>query len=95
MCAAVDLPESVEAWFGRRTHHWRDWSPRALLEAKDRHGLSVSLVVPARNEEDTVGDVISSVRRELVEQHPLLDEVVVIDSDSTDRTASRAARAGA
>jgi glucosyl-3-phosphoglycerate synthase len=31
----------------------------------------------------------------LVERIPLIDEVVVIDSDSADRTADQAARAGA
>jgi glucosyl-3-phosphoglycerate synthase len=57
--------------------------------------LSVSLVVPARNEAATVGDVVSRVREALVETTDLLDEIVVIDSDSTDDTYAVATDAGA
>lgn len=55
----------------------------------------VSLVVPARNEAATVGDVVGRVREALVETVALLDEIVVIDSDSTDATYDVAASAGA
>ncbi len=53
------------------------------------------MVIPARNEAETVGDVVSVLRRELVEDIPLVTELVVIDSDSTDDTARVAADAGA
>ena len=77
------------------SHHWSDWSLEELLEAKAVGSHSVSLVVPARNEAATVGDVVTRVREALVETVALLDEVVVIDSDSTDATSSVAADAGA
>ncbi len=64
-----------------------------LLAAKGR--TTVSVVIPARDEEATVGAVVSGVRRAWVEEVPLVDELVVIDSDSTDRTAAVAAEAGA
>src|SRR3954454_6813192 len=83
----------VGEWFDRNTHHWDDWSLDQLLEAKD--GRAVSLVVPARNEAATVGDVVSRVREALVDTAALLDEVVVIDSDSTDETYEVATDAGA
>jgi len=85
----------VDAWFARRTHCWRDWSLESLLDAKQATGAAVSLVVPARNEAATVGAVVSRVREALVETTALLDEIVVIDSDSTDDTSSVAADAGA
>lgn len=75
------------------THHWRDWSLEQLLEAKGER--LVSLVVPARNEAATVGDVVSRVRTALVDTVALLDEIVVIDSDSTDATYDVATDAGA
>ena len=75
------------------TYHWDDWTLDALLGA--RRETSVSLVVPARNEAATVGDVVTRVRERLVETVALLDEVVVIDSDSTDDTGAVAADAGA
>ena len=76
-----------------RTFHWDDWALDALLEA--RRETSVSLVVPARNEAATVGDVVTRVRERLVDTVRLLDEIVVIDSDSTDDTSAVAADAGA
>ena len=83
------------AWFDRNTHDWSEWSLEQLMEAKAATGHSVSLVVPARNEAGTVGDVVSRVRESLVDTVALLDEIVVIDSDSTDATAAVAADAGA
>ncbi|GII93792.1 glucosyl-3-phosphoglycerate synthase [Sinosporangium siamense] len=56
---------------------------------------TVSVVLPARNEAATVGEIVTAIRRDLMEAVPLVDELVVIDSRSTDDTASRAASAGA
>jgi len=77
-----------------RTFHWDDWTLDALMAA--RRETTVSLVVPARNEAATVGDVVTRVRERLVDTVRLLDEIVVIDSDSTDDTSAVAAslRAG-
>lgn len=86
------LPE-VEAWLARRTSSAADWPVRALLSAKGDSRISV--VLPARNEAETVGEIVAAVRRELVEAVPLVDELVVIDSRSSDGTAVRALRAGA
>ncbi|MGA8995450.1 MAG: glucosyl-3-phosphoglycerate synthase [Nocardioidaceae bacterium] len=85
----------TDRWFERRSHHWRDWSLEGLLAAKRRSGLRVSLVVPARNEAATVGAVVGRVRAALMGTTALLDEVVVVDSDSTDETYAVATRAGA
>jgi glucosyl-3-phosphoglycerate synthase len=82
-------------WFARRTHHWQEWSVPDLVDAKNTAGLTVSLVVPARNEAATVGDVVRKLRDRLVETVALLDEVIVIDSDSQDKTFSIAESAGA
>jgi len=76
-----------------RTAHWDDWTVGDLLEAKGE--TRVSLVVPARNEAGTVGDVVARVRERLVDTVSLVDEIVVIDSDSTDATYDVAASAGA
>lgn len=85
----------VDAWFAANSSSWSDHTLRELLAAKASSGLSVSLVVPARNEAATVGDVITRVREALVETTDLLDEIVVIDSDSTDDTYAVATDAGA
>ncbi len=73
--------------------HWDDWALDELVAARGQ--TTVSLVVPARNEAATVGDVVTRVRERLVETVALLDEIVVIDSDSTDDTGAVAADAGA
>lgn len=54
-------------------------------------GPSVSVVIPALNEEDTVAEVVASVRAGSQE----VAEILVIDADSTDETAARASAAGA
>ncbi len=70
-------------------------SAAELLAVKEGTGRTVSVVLPALNEEGTVGTVVATLRRELVDRVPLVDELVVIDSGSTDRTAAVAREAGA
>jgi glucosyl-3-phosphoglycerate synthase len=88
-------PDDTDAWFAAHTHHWDDWTVEELAEAKAAAGLRVSLVVPARNEAATVGAVVGRVREALLDTTALLDEIVVIDSDSTDETYAVAEGAGA
>lgn len=83
------------AWYGRRTSHWRDWPLAELLERKRRGGVRISVVVPARNEQRTVAGVVNALIQALVSDAPLVDELVVIDSDSTDATGQAASAAGA
>jgi glucosyl-3-phosphoglycerate synthase len=89
------MTQTTEAWFGRRTSRWQDWPPQAVLAAKHRAGATISVVVPARNEQSTVASVVSAISSSLMTQIPLVDELVVMDSDSTDATAEMAAKAGA
>src|SRR5690348_10603473 len=57
---------------------------------------AISVCLPARDEEATIGHIVGTIRRELVEPHPhLVDEIVVIDDDSRDATAAAAADEGA
>jgi glucosyl-3-phosphoglycerate synthase len=82
-------------WFRRRTSRWTDWPAAAVMELKERQGARISVVIPARNEERTVANVVAALSRELVTRIPLVDELVVMDSDSADRTGEVAAHAGA
>ncbi len=77
------------------TRRWQDWDLHTLLELKQQTGLTTSLVVPARNEAATVGEVVARVRADLMQTAGLLDEIVVIDSDSHDDTLAVAHAAGA
>ncbi|MEU3609309.1 glucosyl-3-phosphoglycerate synthase [Streptomyces sp. NPDC035033] len=86
--------EEVERWLTRRSWSVSDRPLERVLAAK--RGTTVSVVLPALNEEATVGDIVGVIRRELMTPAvPLVDELVVIDSGSTDRTAEVAAAAGA
>jgi glucosyl-3-phosphoglycerate synthase len=67
----------------------------ALNAAKRRAGLTLSVCIPARDEEATIGSIVAAVRQSLVETVPLVDEIVVIDDGSVDDTAEIACRAGA
>src|SRR5207245_2578180 len=64
------------------------------VEEKERQGLRISVGLPALNEEATIRRVIHSIRSRLVERIPLVDEIVVIDSRSEDRTREIAADEG-
>ncbi len=76
-----------------RSFDARDFSPSQLVAAKA--GRRVSVCLPARNEEMTIAPLVATIRTELQERDPLVDELVVVDDGSTDATAAVAAEAGA
>jgi glucosyl-3-phosphoglycerate synthase len=87
--------EEVERWLDARSWSVADRSLGRIMAAKRATGQSVSVVLPALDEEATVGGIVAVIRRELMERVPLVDELVVVDSGSTDRTSAVAAAAGA
>lgn len=56
------------------------------MALKERQGTTISLALPSLNEEKTVGKVITTIKKALMEDFPLLDELILMDSNSTDRT---------
>jgi glucosyl-3-phosphoglycerate synthase len=87
------MQEDVRRWFERRTSRATDWQASKLVDVKG--DTRVSVVLPALNEQETVGAIVSSIRTRLVERHGLVDELVVMDSGSTDGTYDVAVDAGA
>ncbi|WP_329411237.1 glucosyl-3-phosphoglycerate synthase [Streptomyces sp. NBC_00704] len=87
--------EEVERWLATRSWSVADRPLHSVLAAKRATNQSVSVVLPALNEEETVGDIVAVIRHDLMHQAPLVDEIVVVDSGSTDRTSQVAAAAGA
>src|SRR5690606_18607772 len=89
------LPVVVDKWFAENTFHAHEFADiRQLVALKEKHGLTVSVGLPALNEERTIGTVIKRVKGALMDRVPLIDQIVVIDSDSEDRTAEIAAGLG-
>ncbi len=83
-------------WIKDRTfHHSTFWDIKRLVEEKQRQGLTISLCLPTLNEEKTIGQEIIILKAELADRYPLVDEIAVIDSGSTDRTCEIAASFGA
>ena len=72
-----------------------DFDVDMLCKAKAETRVSISVCIPARDEALTVGAVVSTIVRELVERHALVDEVLVVDDRSSDRTAAVAEASGA
>jgi glucosyl-3-phosphoglycerate synthase len=77
----------VDKWFAENTYHAGEFEDLvSLLEQKRRQGLRVSVALPALNEAETVGRVIATIQKEMIERVPLVDEIVLVDSASTDDT---------
>ena len=90
------VPIRVERWFGEANFHHAEFADlRRLVALKEAQNLTISLVLPTLDEEETIGPIVRRAMREMVGRVPLLDEVLVIDSSSTDRTREIAAAEGA
>lgn len=81
--------------FAANTRHHAEFSAIDLVAAKRARGSTVSVVIPARNEVATVGEVVGALHGTLLAEVGLLDEILVVDADSTDGTAAAARSAGA
>ncbi|HYO48723.1 MAG TPA: glucosyl-3-phosphoglycerate synthase, partial [Chloroflexia bacterium] len=77
----------VDKWFAENTFHADEFSDlNRLVDIKKQRGVTISVGLPALNEEATIGGVVRVLKKALMDDVPLVDEIVVIDSDSTDRT---------
>ena len=87
---------SNESWVERNTWHYSQFSDLSeLVRLKEKKGVKISLCFPTLNEEQTIAKEIVIMKSELMFRYPLLDEIAVIDSGSTDRTREIAEAYGA
>lgn len=86
------MPADIQSWFARRTYHVEDLDVEDLAKRKATAGLRVSVVLPSRNEAETIEGM---VRAASALHGSLVDEVVVLDGGSTDGTRELAEAAGA
>ena len=88
----MDLNE----WLKTHTFHHSEFRDlRELVAAKEKAGVSISLCIPTLNEEKTIGKEVVIFRSELMQRYPLIDEIAIIDSGSTDKTLEIASSFGA
>lgn len=77
----------VDKWFAENTFDSNEFSDiENLLVSKENAGLSISLALPSLNEEETIGEIIKIAKENFYERYQLLDEIILVDSGSTDRT---------
>jgi len=87
---------NIDNWLKSNTfHHSQFWDILHLIEEKEKKNLTISLCIPTLNEEKTIGKEVVLFKSELQDRYPLTDEIVVIDSGSTDRTLEVASSFGA
>lgn len=83
----LDASAAVDRWFAENTFSSSEFETlHELVALKRQQGVTISLGLPTLDEEETIGDIIRILQRTLVEEVPLLDEIVLIDSNSQDRT---------
>ncbi|MGM5483549.1 MAG: glucosyl-3-phosphoglycerate synthase [Nanobdellota archaeon] len=87
---------NVEEWFEKnkfKCDSFRDIN--RLVNLKNEQNIKISVVIPTLNEGATLGNVIKQIKEPLMDDKKLVDEVIVIDSGSTDDTKEVAESAGA
>jgi glucosyl-3-phosphoglycerate synthase len=84
------------SWLEKNTFHYSDFKDlNRLVALKTKKNLKISLCLPTLNEEQTIAKEIIILKSELMTRYPLLDEIVVVDSGSTDETTKIARAYGA
>jgi glucosyl-3-phosphoglycerate synthase len=83
-------------WLKENTFHYSEFGDLSrLVDEKQKKNLKISLCLPTLNEEKTIAKEIIIMKSELMSRFPLVDELVVIDSGSTDNTVAIARSFGA
>jgi glucosyl-3-phosphoglycerate synthase len=91
----LPLSARVDQWFAENTFHSSEFADlRDLLALKEKRGHTISIALPALNEEETVGPIIDMLKQHFMDDVPLVDEIVLIDSASTDSTVAIAQSKG-
>jgi glycosyltransferase involved in cell wall biosynthesis len=83
----------LNEWYLNNTYDHKQFQVKELLKLKKKKGLKISLCFPTLNEGKTIGKILDIVNKEIYKPG-LVDEVVIVDSDSMDRTVDIAREKG-
>jgi glucosyl-3-phosphoglycerate synthase len=94
---AAPLPtmQLLQEWLAARSYPYGYFADlRQLAAAKRRRGLSVSLILPTLNVAETLRPILVELDRLRAGDTALLDQVIVVDGQSSDGTVDVATNAG-
>lgn len=93
---SIEKQDKIETWFKNNTFHYKDFVRiHRLVKKKQQQKLTIGVCIPTKNEEKTIFDIVSQIKKELMDKEPLLDQLIVMDSASEDNTVKLAKKAGA
>jgi glucosyl-3-phosphoglycerate synthase len=82
-----DISTRVDRWFAENSFNDEEFSDMDLLMRwKEQQGVTISVGLPALNEEETVGNVLDTIKKHLMDDVPLIDDIAVVDGGSQDKT---------
>ena len=94
----LEITVNVDEWFGKNRYKADSFSDvKKLVKLKNDQKKIISCIIPTLNEAETIGKVVSELKSKLIDnkKKKLLDEIIVVDSGSTDNTKEKAEKAGA
>jgi len=75
----------ISDWYARNTYHYSKFNINDLTYLKNQKDIKISLCFPTLNEGQTIGNILH-ITKQHIYNPGLVDEVVIIDSDSVDNT---------
>ncbi|MFZ3062519.1 MAG: glucosyl-3-phosphoglycerate synthase [Actinomycetota bacterium] len=85
----------VREWFENRTFRHQDFGniPK-LISLKTEQNLTISVCLPTLNSGKTLDLILRILKEILIDEYPLIDELAIVDSRSSDNTVEIAQRRG-
>lgn len=81
--------------YKKRCFSYKEFNPIKLYEIKKRKGISLTVAIPTFNNEKTIGLILETIQNNLMTSKcSFVDELVVIDSDSSDSTKKEVEKRG-
>ncbi|RJQ31756.1 MAG: glucosyl-3-phosphoglycerate synthase [Actinobacteria bacterium] len=77
----------IDNWLKKRTYHHQSYGDiEELVRLKNERGLKISVGLPTKNVDITLGPILGIIKKELMEDYPLVDQLAIIDGHSDDQT---------